>query len=221
MTPDAPEFSNVRDDSSRLISAERQFAILPADGCTGQAVDPYYGLLLNVLNRVGCGAAVLDEVGHIVDLNETASRLLGGHDAPGNANDLSMGPQHNEVIHAAAMECARGRAWVTVERNTGRPIVMKPVATTDGRAGTLVLIIDLNSGMQPTPETLKRLFGLTSAEAKLAAGLAAGCSTSELATRLRVARSTIRSQLASIYSKTDTRRQGELVSLLSRVSFLP
>lgn len=164
---------------------------------------------------------MLDDFGNIVDLNDMAARLLDAQEVAACEGDAPAAPQFSDVIRAAAVECARGRAWVTVERSTGRPIVMKPVVAADMRAGRLVLIIDLNSGLQPTSETLKRLFGLTTAEAKLAAGLAAGWSTTEAAAHLRVTRSTVRSQLASIFMKTDTRRQGELVSLLSRLSLLP
>jgi DNA-binding CsgD family transcriptional regulator len=63
--------------------------------------------------------------------------------------------------------------------------------------------------------TLSYLYNLTSAEARIAAALAAGERPHEIAGRTGVKIATIRSQLASIYAKTGTRRQSELVRLLS------
>jgi DNA-binding CsgD family transcriptional regulator len=59
-----------------------------------------------------------------------------------------------------------------------------------------------------------QLFGLTRAETRLAQILASGQSLKDAAARLGVAQSTLRSQLKSIFAKTNTNRQGELVRLL-------
>ncbi len=59
-----------------------------------------------------------------------------------------------------------------------------------------------------------QLFGLTRAETRLAQILASGQSMKDAAALLGVAQSTLRSQLKSIFAKTNTNRQGELVRLL-------
>lgn len=61
---------------------------------------------------------------------------------------------------------------------------------------------------------LVQLFGLTRAEARLAQMLAAGQSLKKAAERLVIAESTARSQLKSIFAKTNTNRQSQLVRLL-------
>lgn len=61
---------------------------------------------------------------------------------------------------------------------------------------------------------LKNLFGLTPAEAKLAARLARGEALAAAAAELDISYATARTQLAVIFRKTDTSRQGELVRLL-------
>jgi DNA-binding CsgD family transcriptional regulator len=58
------------------------------------------------------------------------------------------------------------------------------------------------------------LFGLTPAEARLARILAAGDSLKDAAEQLAVAESTVKSQLKSIFAKTDTSRQSQLVRLV-------
>lgn len=61
---------------------------------------------------------------------------------------------------------------------------------------------------------LMQLFGLTRAEARLAQVLASGQSLQKAAERLGIAQSTVRSQLKSIFAKTNTNRQSQLVRLL-------
>jgi DNA-binding CsgD family transcriptional regulator/PAS domain-containing protein len=76
----------------------------------------------------------------------------------------------------------------------------------------LILMTDPSKPGLPSAETLQLLFGLTSAEAKLALALAGGKSLEEHAVEARIAMSTVRTQLSNILSKTGARRQGEVVS---------
>lgn len=61
-------------------------------------------------------------------------------------------------------------------------------------------------------------FGLTRREAQLAARLAAGLSLGEAASDLHLTQGTARNHLKSIFAKTGTNRQGELIALLSKFS---
>jgi DNA-binding CsgD family transcriptional regulator len=59
-----------------------------------------------------------------------------------------------------------------------------------------------------------RAFQLTPAEVRLAVHLASGVSLTEAAERFGVTHNTVRAQLRSIFDKTDTHRQADLVRLL-------
>jgi DNA-binding CsgD family transcriptional regulator len=59
-------------------------------------------------------------------------------------------------------------------------------------------------------------YGLTPAEAALAQDLAQGASLDEFSAKRNISRNTAKSQLHSIFAKTETSRQPELVSLLLR-----
>jgi len=61
---------------------------------------------------------------------------------------------------------------------------------------------------------LKELFGLTNAEAQLAADLANGCSLDIYAEKYGVSKNTVRNQLKSCFNKTGVKRQAELVKLI-------
>ena len=65
---------------------------------------------------------------------------------------------------------------------------------------------------------LEQAFGLTVAEARLAGQLAAGKSLPEIAAAESVAYETLRGQLKSVFEKTHTGRQAELVSLIARLA---
>ncbi len=63
-------------------------------------------------------------------------------------------------------------------------------------------------------QTVARLFGLSAAEAQLASQLAKGASLDEAAKSLGVSRNTARTQLQSVFLKTGTNRQSDLIRTL-------
>ncbi len=69
----------------------------------------------------------------------------------------------------------------------------------------------------PAPALLRATYGLTGAEAKLAAALANGQRLEAIAAARGVRLPTVRSQLRAVFEKTGTTRQAELVRLLSRL----
>jgi DNA-binding CsgD family transcriptional regulator len=64
-------------------------------------------------------------------------------------------------------------------------------------------------------------FGLTAAEAKIAALIGAGETVASAAQRLGITTHTGRNQLKAVFSKTDTHRQAELQALLARLQGFP
>jgi DNA-binding CsgD family transcriptional regulator len=65
---------------------------------------------------------------------------------------------------------------------------------------------------------LREQWGFTLAEAQLAQQLMRGCSLEEAAQRVSVSKNTVRSQLRSLFMKTETHRQAELVRVLLTLS---
>jgi DNA-binding CsgD family transcriptional regulator len=82
------------------------------------------------------------------------------------------------------------------------------------RPAVCVVITDPDR-QKPLPNhQLQSAFGLTEAEARLAALLAAGEDLRTAAEKLQITYGTARTRLAEIFQKTETRRQGELIRLL-------
>ena len=86
-----------------------------------------------------------------------------------------------------------------------------------GAASVLVSIADPEARMALPAERLRELFGLTAAEARLTLSLRRGETLQAACERYDVSPHTVRVQLTSIFRKTQTNRQSELMSLMTRI----
>jgi DNA-binding CsgD family transcriptional regulator len=77
-----------------------------------------------------------------------------------------------------------------------------------------VFVRDPERRVDAAPDMLRRLYGLTPAEAKLAASLMEGATLESAAEQFAISAQTVRSQLKQVFLKTRTNRQSELVRLL-------
>lgn len=71
---------------------------------------------------------------------------------------------------------------------------------------------------RPAFEALRTCYGLTEAEAKLAAHLAIGETLDAAADQFGISKATARNQLAAIMGKVGVHRQAELVAALARLT---
>jgi len=105
----------------------------------------------------------------------------------------------------------------TVRRPSERPsdAVIVVADRRDGRLTGLANVFVLRpDGLLPSAALLRRTYGLTPAEARLAEAMGAGLSPKEVAARHDVSWNTVRTQLRSVFAKTGTDRQATLVRLL-------
>jgi DNA-binding CsgD family transcriptional regulator len=110
---------------------------------------------------------------------------------------------------------------ILVARNSKQQLIAFKVRKSDaGHHRSIVAFADLNDVPVPCAQVLQRVFDLTQAEVRLAQGVARGDSLEEVAAGLGIKISTARTQLASIFAKTQTRRQAKLVALLGRLAQL-
>ena len=184
--------------------------------------------LLQVFGRLGCGGLILSTEGHVLAANAEAHRIL--HDVIGLTQDeltLIDGGGRDAVKRLLARSKTRvqldGENWILTMREGKRPLIMSAILVPvigEEMPHTVLLLIDLEQTPSPHTAAIEKVFGLTAAEARLAALLAGGATVSEAATAHSVSVATIRTQLASIFAKTRTNRQAELVMLISRLSAL-
>jgi DNA-binding CsgD family transcriptional regulator len=80
----------------------------------------------------------------------------------------------------------------------------------------VLFIFDPESEVRPMAEIIMQLYKLTAAEAKVAIMLMQGSTLQDISVTLGIVKETARKQLQSVFWKTNTNRQSELVLLLIR-----
>lgn len=185
--------------------------------------------LLRVLDRMGCGGLVLATDGQVLVINDGAQRIL--------KETFSLADNDFDKLHGSGREYVKrllsygqtriqldSENWILIEREDAPPLIMNAVPVpclTEGGPHTVLILIDLATQPEPNRAALERIYRLTRTEAKLAVLLGSGATIAEVAETHGVSVATVRTQLRSIFDKTHTRRQAELVILIARLSALP
>jgi DNA-binding CsgD family transcriptional regulator len=184
--------------------------------------------LFEVLDCIGHGCLVLDTAGQISLINTLATRILkeqANSDHPDRALNWSRSSLESLLRRADPHFSMDEDAWVVIHRDAPQHALIMhvfPVAETEfSGPQTLVLFFDVGAVSPTNQEALRRVFDLTPTEARVALSVASGKSLEKSAEAGSVSIGTVRKQLATIFLKTDTHRQGELVALLARLSALP
>lgn len=173
--------------------------------------------------------------GHVVMMNTEAQRLASANDGLRIRHDMLEADRSKEtsaIRHAirCAAAGARGRVAPVPDliavprRSLRRPFLVwiapLPAGSLQDEENELlaVFVIDPDAESISPERALRQLFGLTPAESRLANALLQAEDLSSAAETFGISRNTARSQLQSIFSKTSTCRQGELVRLLAQLA---
>jgi DNA-binding CsgD family transcriptional regulator len=130
-----------------------------------------------------------------------------------------------ELVTAAVCEGAQG--LLALARGESRPLLLiamplKPVGAPDLEAGGnpfahgVLFVNDPDQAADPTPDSLRRAFGLTHREAQTAIAVSRGQGLKAAAESMGVALTTARSHLQQAFAKTGTSQQAELATLVHR-----
>jgi DNA-binding CsgD family transcriptional regulator len=187
---------------------------------------PYSKSLMDALDRLRCGGVVLDKEGQVIELNRTAHQLLrqelGTTTRSEEDADWIASAFKRLRLRASRSSRINGSGWLMTNRRVKQPLAVHLIPfSEEGSPDRAAIMVDLSVAPEPNPAVLQRVFDLTQAEASLAVNISRGETPGAIARNNGVTISTIRSQLASIFAKTNTQRQAELVALLARVSLLP
>lgn len=183
------------------------------------------------LEALNIASFLLAENGRLLHANAAGQQLLqaervlrvqAGRLVPACHQDQSGFARIIEQVSHGVSSCrsAALRLRAKPGDNTHLIATVMPAPTTlpaypGTRPSAAVYVADLDDLGLLRPETLTQLYGLTSAEARLAVGLARGAELSELSSTWHVSRETLRTQLKAVFAKTGVRRQSELVRLLA------
>lgn len=172
-----------------------------------------------LLDQLPLGVILLDGGGRARGVNRRARAILAQRDG------LTLGVDGRLYAARAAETAAlRERCGVatpdsalSLSRPSCRPpysVLVSSVAPAGARATTAVFVSDPEQRVGPPVEVLCQLHGLTPAEARVTAELLQGRSVEEAAGALSIARNTALTHLKRVFAKTNTSRQGDLISLL-------
>lgn len=188
---------------------------------------------LDTFEMSGSAVVLFDRCGEVFRLNKAAQRLL-GHDLQivrkrlvSRDRDATAGL--DRALHALLWRSGGGSLQppVSLRREEGHPILAY-LSRLSGVAAdcfapcqVIAVLVDLEARVRLVERDLMSVFNLTPAEARLANRLSSGCSIEDIAAELRISYETSRKQLKSIFHKTNTHRQAQLVALLARFSAGP
>jgi DNA-binding CsgD family transcriptional regulator/PAS domain-containing protein len=190
-----------------------------------------------LLDRLPYGVILLDAAGMLVRANREAERILAAADGlrvRGGAVEAVHADAQRALAAALAATCTEGaragaesgalfpvprrslaarpyQALLAPVGGSTRERVFEPVAP---RVAAALVVSDPDAAAEPAATTLRRLFGLTPALARLAAALASGRTIAEYAESSAITEGTARWHLKQLFVRTGTSRQAELVRLL-------
>ncbi|BBZ34367.1 helix-turn-helix transcriptional regulator [Mycolicibacterium confluentis] len=177
------------------------------------------------------GVAVVTADSAVVHMNSAAAEILtaddgltlsGGRIETGHSATTARLARSVGGAAAGNASGVRGGDSLLCARPSGRrPYVVHvlPSEVVEPRQPrALVIIVDPDQQIDPPAALLRRLFGLTPAEAEVAVRVLRGDGLTPIAEELSVSLATVKSHLQRVFEKTDTHRQAELVRLLLSIT---
>jgi DNA-binding CsgD family transcriptional regulator len=196
------------------------------------AADARVAAALGAFDQIDAGIAIVDRELRPIAINQRLEQVLIRHDGlvlarrALTASDRASAGALNEMVWRAASDDLRVASARTMllRRPSARPPWSVTVRRLDpGHSqvdtGLVVLLVeDLMRAPGQIEPVLISAFGLTPREATLAAALARGENLADAAETLNITLGTARHYLKTIFAKTHTRRQAELVGLILRLT---
>ena len=207
---------------------QRAVAIYARLNRTSSERDVYAGAVDQLL----VATIILDERGRVLTTNEVGRDLLDagqGLSVRGDYLHIDGRDIHKELqetLTTIIRAQQRGETSIVKALRVPRPggrsdlgLVVRPVPAGQRREGqaspvAAVFISDPELQESTSAQSLRELFDLTPAEAKLATLLARGLSLADVSEEQHISQHTARAQLKAIFAKTGVSRQAELVRLV-------
>jgi DNA-binding CsgD family transcriptional regulator len=198
-----------------------------------EAVGGLIGATFEALDLLNIGLILCGESGQLQFTNRTADDILQLRDGlEVNAHGVLQATQEDaslltdligQVMRAGADEMPRNDVAVSLRRASRKRPLTVLVRRANGavpggghatRPVALLIVIDSALPVHTQESELRRLYGLTSTESRLAKLLMEGKDLDGCCDELGISRSTVRMHRRNLFSKTDVRRQTQLITLL-------
>jgi len=186
------------------------------------------------LNLLSTGVIFIRAEGEVVVMNSRAEELLRRKDGLMLVRGRIVAelPQESTrlqgIINAAGEtgeeRGLRAGGTILISRRVGRPLSVTVASLRNSPIGlvpqpsAVIFVTDPDQTLEVPADLLQRCYGLTPAEARLTMKLVEGWTLRQISEMLGLTRNTLKTQLASIFQKTGTSRQSQLMMLLLRIS---
>ncbi len=189
-------------------------------------------LLLETLDLIDLAILLVDRIGHVFYANRAAREFLGAghvirlcHGRLATFNQKastglqgafaslvrngSSRPRHGVVVPLTDVDgIVRAASWILPLSRRSKD------ASGSGHDGAAAVVIrELSRPSAISSEFFARCYGATNAERRLLETLAEGMTVTEAGQALKVSLNTVKSHLKSLFAKTGTNRQAELMRL--------
>lgn len=182
-------------------------------------------VLTGGLDMLSMPAILVDEFGRVSHHNRSAAAILeqrcdlwlqDGHlQCRSTASARQLGLEITKAVAASRGHGAEAPGVVLLPRAGQKDLMLlvSPLLA-GGPGGALLFAFDPGQVPSVTAGLVQRLFDLSEAEAELAVALCSGLTLEEASAGRGTSTHTARSQLKSIFNKTGTNRQADLISVL-------
>jgi DNA-binding CsgD family transcriptional regulator/PAS domain-containing protein len=186
--------------------------------------------LADTLDGLGAGLFIVDAATRILHTNAAARRLLAAEDVLCSRGGrlIASDPQANRSLRLAlaasddAMDVMPGPLPLIASDGThrvGHIRLLKPVARSygDGAHEALAALMVYKAGMEypRPPDIIATFYNLTPTELRVLLAIVEIGGAPEVAAKLGIAPSTVRTHVGRLFEKTGTKRQAELVRLVA------
>jgi DNA-binding CsgD family transcriptional regulator len=192
--------------------------------------------MADAFTTAGHPVALVGRNGRVTYMSASFEALIGNGLQVKAGRLCSWQPDADRAIAAAVERVMRydgqiGEPYASIvlpRRNGLRPLLAQVIPVVGvandflNLVSAIVILTDFEAASAgPAAAVLLQAFGLAPAEARLAAQIGAGRTLPDIAQAEATSRETLRSRLKSIFDKTGTSRQSELVLLLSKLTTRP
>lgn len=187
--------------------------------------------MVTALGEIGLPAAVIRANGNVLALND-AFQLLGKQIEVVAFDEIVITNPSSHALMKQSLSALREERdlsrvrSIPIPATSDQPALIAHLIPIKGaahdifsRAFTILVVTPLHGPAAPSEDILNGLFDLSPAEVKVAQGITSGKTIDDIAAELQLSSGTVRNQLKAVFAKTGTRRQAELVGLLSATRF--
>lgn len=186
--------------------------------------------------RMTQAVIVVDAAHRVVFSNNRGTELLGSNDGMALANDGRLKLAHSgearrlrslldRIFSSGSGLKKEFGAALHVSRKTGRrpyQVVISRIFESSFQSNreealAMIIVSDPEDSIAPSDRVLVELFDMTATEARITSLLTDGLDINEVCKELKVTCNTVRTHLKHIFSKTDTHRQSELITLIAKL----